>query len=134
MATLDVIDDVLDLFALRSPTTHVISNEIMFNEKTGEMEGFSPFIIHPLSKGEASLHGQNKTIAASRPNVLLMGDHLGDLAMANGIPHDTCLSIGFLNVYGEEGSTLYNTYLDQFDLVILDDKGLEPLLHILRAL
>ena len=130
----DVIDEVLDLFELRSETTHVISNDMTFDTATGQINGFSPFIIHPLSKGEASLHGKNKSIAAERRNVILMGDHLGDLAMANGVPHDTCLTIGYLNVNGEPSSTNYKAYMDKFDLVIVGDGGLYPLITILKRI
>ena len=122
-----MIEEVLHLFNLESPTTHVISNEIQFDDATGEMSGFSPFLIHPLSKGEASLHGKNRAIAAERRNVILLGDHLGDLAMAKGVPHYTCLTIGYLNVNDEVHSSNYNAYVDQFDLVVLGDGDLQPL-------
>lgn len=32
-----------------------------------------------------------------RSNVILLGDSTGDAKMADGVPHDTILKIGFLN-------------------------------------
>lgn len=52
-------------------------------------------MIHSMNKNETALHGAEMT--ASRTNVLLMGDSLGDADMACGCVEDAnILKIGFL--------------------------------------
>jgi hypothetical protein len=40
--------------------------------------------------------GDGPSIVAGRNNVILMGDHLGDLGMSRGVNVDEQISIGFL--------------------------------------
>lgn len=68
-------------------------------------------LIHSLNKNEhaldmaAPLHkrlgdpnGLNDDNASvkERTNVLLLGDHLGDLGMSDGLDYETRISVGFL--------------------------------------
>lgn len=55
-------------------------------------------MIHVLNKNEQVLIGtEYYDLVENRNNVILMGDHLGDSEMAEGIPHkNTVLKIGFL--------------------------------------
>lgn len=39
---------------------------------------------------------ENNVYVKQRTNVLLMGDHLGDLRMSDGLNYETRISIGFL--------------------------------------
>lgn len=60
------------------------------------MNGFdTDRMIHSMNKNETALHGAEMT--ATRTNVLLMGDSLGDADMACGCAEDAnILKIGFL--------------------------------------
>ena len=51
-----------------------------------------------------------------------MGDSLGDLRMADGIPHEIKLTIGYLNHNEQE---LLDDYSKSFDIVILKDSSLD---------
>lgn len=72
-------------------------------------------IIHVLNKNEHALEmatplhdddgnlvgGKNiadvgAAIVQGRSNVLLLGDHLGDLGMSDGVDYDNRISVGFL--------------------------------------
>lgn len=54
-----------------------------------------------------------------RSNVLLMGDNIGDAAMAEGMEHcDVVIKIGFLS--NSLDGNLQN-YLNHFDIVLLND-------------
>jgi hypothetical protein len=56
---------------------------------------------------------------ADRPNVLLLGDGPGDVTMANGLPAETVLRVGFLNDNVEK---LLDKYVGAgYDVLITDD-------------
>lgn len=72
---------------------------------------FSGKLIHSLNKNEhaldmaASLHDQlgeiddhviDSASVKKRTNVLLLGDHMGDLRMSDGLNYETRISVGFL--------------------------------------
>ncbi|CAI5506266.1 unnamed protein product [Closterium sp. Naga37s-1] len=53
----------------------------------------------------------------SRMNVILLGDHLGDLGMSEGVSMSNQISVGFLNQL--------DLYKRSFDIVVLDDGPME---------
>lgn len=56
--------------------------------------GFSTPLIHMFNKNESQTTGSAfAATVAQRGNVLLMGDGLGDVTMADGIPHNTVLKV-----------------------------------------
>ncbi|CAG8748740.1 18824_t:CDS:1, partial [Gigaspora rosea] len=57
-------------------------------------------------------------IIENRGNVILLGDSIGDVHMADGIQHEICLTIGFLNHNVED---YLDNYLETFDIVVIDD-------------
>lgn len=72
---------------------------------------FTGKLIHVLNKNEhaldmaAPLHDQlgdsngstnDSALVKKRTNVLLLGDHIGDLGMSDGLNYDTRISVGFL--------------------------------------
>lgn len=65
----------------------------------GKLIGFKGELIHTFNKHEVAVHHpeifeKNKL----RSNIVLLGDTLGDLTMADGMPYkQTLLTIGFLN-------------------------------------
>lgn len=74
---------------------------------------FAGKTIHSLNKNEhaldmaAPLHDQlgdvdgaidDSASVRKRTNVLLLGDHIGDLGMSDGLNYDTRISVGFLYV------------------------------------
>lgn len=65
----------------------------------GVLRAFKGQLIHTFNKREgALLHAAHFRELQERPNVLLLGDSLGDLTMADGVAHTQhALTIGFLN-------------------------------------
>lgn len=57
----------------------------------------------PLHDDDGNLVGENTgaAIIQGRSNVLLLGDHLGDLGMSDGVDYDNRISIGFLWVFDD---------------------------------
>ncbi|CAG8724354.1 9019_t:CDS:2, partial [Racocetra persica] len=74
--------------------------------------------------------GPYHTIIENRGNVILLGDSIGDIHMSDGIQHETCLTIGFLNHMVED---LINIYLETFDIVVVDDGPMDIVNNILDA-
>jgi 5'-nucleotidase len=57
----------------------------------------SPLALDPMANPNAShLH---RELVRNRRNVLLMGDSVGDRRMADGVKHDTLLTVGYMNRY-----------------------------------
>lgn len=61
------------------------------------VNGMIPPIIHILNKNEQTLNNTEYfDLIKDRGNVILMGDVVGDAGMADGVPHNTVLKIGFV--------------------------------------
>lgn len=48
------------------------------------------------ANGWSNINGDETSALKERTNVLLLGDHLGDLGMSDGLDFRHCISIGFL--------------------------------------
>jgi HAD superfamily hydrolase (TIGR01544 family) len=118
----NVIEDVFLQHGLVGDHIHIISNKIIFEDgKIVRVDPDPP--IHVLNKSEASLlHLPDHDALEGRPNVVLMGDAQGDVHMADGVEHDSKLTIGFLHVKVEQNMPLY---LETFDVVLLKDPPME---------
>jgi len=93
------------------------------------MIGVKEPIVHPFNKDE--IVGQNEEIKDkinSRQNILLLGDGLSDLQMSKNMPVKNIIKIGYLNEKEEE---LKEMFLENFDVVILNDQGLDKVNEIL---
>lgn len=74
--------------------------------------------IHMFNKKACSQEGLE-----DRKNIILIGDSLGDLRMADGIQDtNVVLSIGFLNKNVEGNLAAYKA---GFDIVLVDDQTME---------
>lgn len=84
-----------------APVLHTVqtrpSNSVMYFQ--GVLQAFKGQLIHSFNKREGAVsHVAGLRELRDRPNVLLLGDSLGDLTMADGAPeHKNMLTIGFLN-------------------------------------
>ncbi|CDQ61287.1 unnamed protein product [Oncorhynchus mykiss] len=128
----DVLEEVIRQAGVFHPNVKVFSNYMDFDE-TGVLKAFKGELIHIYNKREGALlntgHFQE---LKSRHNVLLVGDSLGDLTMADGVHSmENILKIGFLNDKVEERKT---SYLNAYDIVLVKDETMEVpnalLLHL----
>lgn len=146
----DIIEEVLRQKLHRVfPNVRVVSNRMEFDEN-GDLTGFKGRIIHVLNKNEHALemamplHNDDGTlvgdkgipnagasIVQGRSNVLLLGDHLGDLGMSDGVDYENRISIGFLN---ENVENWLDTYKEAFDIVVLNDGSLESVVELVKEL
>eukprot|EP01018_Ginkgo_biloba_P010753 Gb_30867 [translate_table: standard] len=112
----------------------VVSNRMVF-DANGNLTGFRGKTIHVLNKNEhaiemaAPIHDKlgssdelddnGASVVKDRTNVLLLGDHIGDLGMSNGLNYKNRISIAFLNDNVEKW---VETYKQAFDIVLLEYK------------
>ena len=106
-------------------TTQVVGNEMKF-DSDGVLRGWGP-LIHMYNKNQSVVPESQQ-----RQNVLLLGDGLGDVTMADGAATEPAciLKVGFLNEHEDE---LLLQYEAQFDVVILGDQGMEEVQKIIDA-
>ncbi|OWM64082.1 hypothetical protein CDL15_Pgr011537 [Punica granatum] len=142
----DVIEEVLRQKLHRSFTNiRIVSNRMVFDDD-GRLVSFKGRTIHSLNKNEhaldmaAPLHdtlGDNdgpvndNASVKMRTNVLLLGDHIGDLRMSDGLNYDTRISVGFLND-NIEGSI--DCYSKSFDVVYLNDAPMSGVVELVAQL
>ena len=138
-----VVEILVGLEAMQ-PNMHVVSNFLKY-DKEGNILGMKnqlDEIIHVYNKNDKSLNrlgssGDFVASVASRRNVILVGDSLGDCNMADGV-HDPAaiLKIGFLNhsVDTDAGKVRLEKYLDAFDIVLVDDQTMNVVNAIAQAI
>ncbi|XP_071401597.1 cytosolic 5'-nucleotidase 3 [Centroberyx affinis] len=119
----DVLEEVIRQAGVFHPNVKVFSNYMDFDE-TGVLKAFKGELIHIYNKREGALlnTGHFQELRA-RPNVVLLGDSLGDLTMADGVQDmENILKIGFLNDKVEERK---QSYLNSYDIVLVKDETME---------
>ncbi|XP_041672718.1 cytosolic 5'-nucleotidase 3-like [Cheilinus undulatus] len=119
----DILEEVIRQAGVFHSNVKVFSNYMDFDE-TGVLKAFKGELIHIYNKREgALLNTGHFHELRTRPNVLLLGDSLGDLTMADGVQDmENILKIGFLNDKVEERK---QSYLDSYDIVLVQDETLE---------
>ncbi|KAJ9159700.1 hypothetical protein P3X46_025181 [Hevea brasiliensis] len=129
----DIIEEVLRQKVHRSfRNVKIVSNRMIFDDD-GRLISFKGKLIHSLNKNEhaldmaAPVHEHlgdvdgvidDSASVKKRTNVLLLGDHLGDLGMSDGLDYETSISVGFLNDNIENNLA---SYRKAFDVVYLND-------------
>ncbi|KAL7107905.1 hypothetical protein ACP275_06G082700 [Erythranthe tilingii] len=132
----DIIEEVLRQKLHRSfKNVRIVSNRMVFDQN-GDLVSFKGKTIHVLNKNEHALdmagplHDQlgdangltgDVSSVKSRTNVLLLGDHIGDLGMSDGLNYNTRISVGFLNDNIESSS---DSYRSAFDVVYMNDAAM----------
>lgn len=122
------ITEFLKYEKIEQNNLHIIANFFKFDE-TGKATGYESDIIHVFNKNEQEIknHPYTKGIT-ERKNVILLGDGLGDVNMAEGLEHKIILKIGFLNHDIEKQLEEYSKH---YDLLILNDGNMEEINKIL---
>uniref|UniRef100_A0A1B6KYL7 5'-nucleotidase n=1 Tax=Graphocephala atropunctata TaxID=36148 RepID=A0A1B6KYL7_9HEMI len=126
----DVVQMTLSHRGLLTPNVHIISNFLKIED--GKVAGYvDDSIIHVFNKNELLIKDTPYYQELSgRSNVILLGDSTGDALMADGVPHEIVLKIGFLNTNIEES---LSQFMDLFDIVLTDDQTMDVLHQILNS-
>ncbi|MGH0143362.1 UNVERIFIED_CONTAM: hypothetical protein FKN15_028142 [Acipenser sinensis] len=100
-------------------------------EMTGVLQAFKGELIHTYNKQEGALKnsGLFNQQTGSR-NIILLGDSMGDLSMADGVENtENILKIGYLNDKVEERQ---EQYLNSYDIVLVKDESMDVVNGILQ--
>ncbi|CAL9155741.1 unnamed protein product, partial [Musa hybrid cultivar] len=142
----DIIEEVFRQKLHRSfKNIKVVSNRMVFDEK-GCLVAFKGKTIHVLNKNEHALdmaapihdkfrypngYNPDSVLMKQRTNVLLLGDHVGDLGMSDGLSYENQIAVGFLNNNTEMS---FKSYLDTFDIVYLNDASMRGVVELVSQL
>ncbi|KAG3268956.1 5'-nucleotidase, cytosolic IIIB, transcript variant X1 [Ictidomys tridecemlineatus] len=126
----DILEEIIRQMEVFHPNIHIVSNYMDFNED-GFLQGFKGQLIHTYNKNSSAC--QNSSYfqqLQGKTNILLLGDSMGDLTMADGVPGvENILKIGFLNDKVEEQR---QRYLESYDIVLEKDETLDVVNGLLQ--
>ena len=108
---------------------HIIGNAFIWDENDKAI-GFREPIITGMNKDKTMIQSFPAFEAVKdRPNVILLGDNLGDVGMVEGFPFQNLLKIGFLNEPTPEAA---EEYAKHFDVIIPDDGPFDYVNEVLK--
>ncbi|XP_078697715.1 7-methylguanosine phosphate-specific 5'-nucleotidase A-like [Branchiostoma floridae x Branchiostoma belcheri] len=117
----DVIHEMFEKHDLVFPNCRVVSNFMTF-DPAGKVVGFRDPLIHICNKNRSVLPDDTSSKEEERTNVILLGDSLNDLQMADGVPDlDQILTIGYLSRHMER----LQDFTEAFDIVLVQDETLD---------
>ena len=103
----------------------------MHFDNSGRVVNFSSPTLHMYNK-TASSHPRALEALAGRRHAIVVGDSLGDASMATGLPSiEHQLRFGLLN---HDVQRLLPAYERLFDVILVDDAPLDPLLALLARI
>ncbi|KAK1311009.1 hypothetical protein QJS10_CPA08g00039 [Acorus calamus] len=142
----DIIEEVFRQKLHRSfKNVKIVSNRMVF-DNNGQLVAFKGKTIHVLNKNEHALdmaapvhdhlgdvNGTSYDSASvkKRTNVVLLGDHIGDLGMSDGLNYENRIAVGFLNDNVEGSLKNYN---ESFDMVYLNDAPMWGVVELISHL
>ncbi|KAJ7313524.1 hypothetical protein JRQ81_004974 [Phrynocephalus forsythii] len=126
----DVLEEIIHQAGVFHPNVKVVSNYMDFDD-TGVLRGFKAPLIHTYNKNNTVLKNTEYfQQLGTRTNVLLLGDSMGDLSMADGVADvENILRIGFLNDRVEEQR---GKYTESYEIVLEKDETLDVVNGILK--
>lgn len=89
---------------------YLISNFIKF--ENGLSSGLTNEIIHTLNKNKVTLPTKVQELIKDRPNIVLLGDNIGDINMIKEKDQSSALKIGFLEEKIKENKPFYEAAFD----------------------
>lgn len=129
----DILVEVMEAFQVyHRSNTKVVSNFLAY-DGNGRVIGCKGDMIHVYNKNESACGDpEYYKLLQGRNNVMLMGDSIGDLQMADGVEKDSnVLKIGFLNNPATAEKRL-PSFLEGYDIVLYDDQTMDVPIHILK--
>lgn len=126
----DIITEFLIYHKLLHSNIHIISNFFAFDAQ-GKASGFIGEAVHASNKSEVQIKNKpymNEII--HRKNVILLGDNPTDAKMAEGIPHNNIIKVGFLNGRHES----LDAYAELYDVINTEDASVHFVTRLLKRI
>ena len=109
---------------------HIIANFFDY-DINGLVKGYKSGVIHTFNKNESQIRGHSYYNQIKfRENVILLGDGLGDVSMAEGLEHETIIRVGFLNENIEKHIVCFSAC---YDVLILNDGSMDYVNDLLKT-
>lgn len=111
----DTISMFLEKNGCNYPNIHYVCNRFIWDAQ-GKAVGVHAPIVHSANKDETAIEDfpEIYEIIKKRLNVILFGDSLWDIGMADGFPYEALLTVGF---YNPKQVPSRETFEDQYALV-----------------
>ncbi|XP_039592468.1 cytosolic 5'-nucleotidase 3 isoform X1 [Polypterus senegalus] len=128
----DILEEIIRQAGVYHPNIKVVSNFMDFDEN-GVLRGFKGELIHVYNKHDGALKNTDYfRQLKDNCNIILLGDSLGDLNMADGVTSvENILKIGFLN---DKVDALLEKYMELYDIVLVKDETLDVPNSILQKI
>jgi len=107
-----------------------VTNKFEWDQNGKALRPLEP-IIHSLNKDETVLKEIPSVFEKikNRPNVILLGDSLGDPGMVKGFYYKNMISLGFLNI---ENTAMKKAFDENFDVVLTGDGNFQFVNELMR--
>ncbi|XP_074649626.1 7-methylguanosine phosphate-specific 5'-nucleotidase-like isoform X2 [Tubulanus polymorphus] len=127
----DVIQEVIHYRSKMFDNMKIVSNFMQF-DSSGKLIDFQGEMIHIFNKNESAIHESDYfTNLSHRDNVILLGDSVGDIRMAEGANSKNLLKIGYLNNNVSEN---LGKYMQLYDIVLENDETFDLCNSLLRQI
>mmetsp|Transcript_13016 Transcript_13016/g.29583 ORF Transcript_13016/g.29583 Transcript_13016/m.29583 type:complete len:289 (-) Transcript_13016:68-934(-) len=128
----EVLDQQLptDLQEWSQENVHIVSNMLLWNDE-GKLAGFSEPLIHVFNKNLREASDSLRAVLKGRDHVILAGDSMGDLSMADGLDAKVVVKFGWLNSNVEGNLDRYSA---AFDHIVTNDGTMHCLVDFLKQL
>jgi cytosolic 5'-nucleotidase 3 len=119
----DILKEVIEQKYGKLPDNFdIVSNDMVWDENEKHV-GWAPDLIHMFNKNELHLKGRPLfEQLKQKKSVILIGDSLGDVTMAEGTGADHVLKIGLLN---DNVDGLLSQYEEAYDVILTEDAPLD---------
>lgn len=126
----DILEEIIRQMQVFHSNIHIVSNYMDFDDN-GFLRGFKGQLIHTYNKNSSVCENSEyfKQLQG-KTNILLLGDSMGDLTMADGMTGvENILRVGFLN---DKVAERRDRYLDAYDIVLEQDETLDVVNGLLQ--
>lgn len=130
----NLIEEFLKKYSLLSPNIEIAANFLRFDRKGVIREIEYDKLIYSHDKNIGNIkHTKFYKKITDRTFFIQIGDRIEDVNVMKDFPSSNVLSIGILDNEKTHNKDMLSSYLDHYDILILDDESIAPLNRILSG-